>query len=161
MIVIMIIGVVYTLAITNFTKLSDDSSKLTLSNLKEYLTRIPHAKSAKLFCLDDCSECDVIVDGEKLETIEDFLDESVLVYHYNFSYGFMEAQKEVYFNSDDVEEDVCFSYEVDKNGVGNQVLIEFKEKFYDMSTYLSKTAVYNSMQDAVEARKILAREVKR
>ncbi len=161
MIVIMIIGVVYTLAITNFTKLSDDSSKLTLSNLKEYLNRIPHSKSAKLFCLDDCSQCDVIVDGEKLKTIEDFLDESVLVYTYDFSYGFMEAQKEVYFNSDDVEEDVCFSYEVDKNGVGNQVLIEFKEKFYDMSTYLRKTAVYNSMQDAVEARESLAREVKR
>ncbi len=161
MIVIMIIGVVYTLAISKFTKLSDDSSKLTLSNLKEYLINIPHAKSAKLFCLDDCSECDVIVDGEKLKTIEDFLDESVLVYNYDYSYGFMEAQKEVYFNSNEVEEDVCFSYEVDRNGVGNQVLIEFKEKFYDMSTYFSKTAVYNSMQEAVEARETLAREIKR
>ncbi len=160
MIVIMIIGGVYTLAITNFTKLSDDSARLTLSNLKEYLISTPHAKSAKLVCLDDCSQCDVIVDGEKLKTIEDFLDESVLVYNYDFAYGFMEAQKEVFFNSDEVEENVCFSYEVDKNGVGNQVLIEFKEKFYDMSTYLSKTAVYTSMQDAVEARETLAREVK-
>lgn len=161
MIVIVIIGVVYTLAITNFTKINDDSSKLTLSNLKEYLLNTPHTKSVKLLCLDDCSECDVLVDGEKLQTVEDFLDESVLVYKYDFSYGFMEAQKEVFFNSDEVEENVCFSYEIDKNGVGDQVLIEFKEKFYDMSTYLTKTPVYSSMQDAVEARESLQREVKR
>ncbi|OIP55191.1 MAG: hypothetical protein AUK54_04385 [Helicobacteraceae bacterium CG2_30_36_10] len=159
MIVIMIIGVIYTLAITNFAKLSDKSSMLTLSNFKEYLIGIPHAKSAKIFCLDDCSQCDILVDGNKTKTIENFLDDSVRVYGYDFSYGFMEVQKEVYFNIDNVEENVCFSYEVDKNGVGNQVLIEFKDKFYDMSTYFTKTPIYDSMQDAVEAREALVREV--
>ncbi len=155
----MIVGVVYTLAIGNFKRLSDESSKLTLSNLKEYLHSIPHTKSVKLLCLDDCSECDVIVDGFKSRTIEDFLDESVRVYRYEFSYGAVEIEKEVFFNIDDVEEDVCFSYEVDKSGVGDQVLIEFKEKIYDLSSYFNKTAVYSSIEEAVEAREELAREV--
>ena len=155
----MIIGVVYTLAIGNFAKLSDESLKLTLSNLKEYLDSTPHAKSVKLLCLDDCSECDILVDGKKSKTIENFLDESVRVYRYEFSYGVVEAEKEVFFNSDNVEEDVCFSYEVDKSGVGDQVLVEFKESVYDFSPYFSKTAVYSSVEDAVEAREELIREV--
>lgn len=155
----MIIGVVYTLAIGNFQKLSDESSKLTLENLKEYLHSIKHSKSVKLICLDDCSECDIYVDGNKSRTVEDFLDESVTVYRYELSYGAVEIEKELFFNIDDVEEDVCFSYEVDKNGVGNQVLVEFKEKVYDFSSYFTKTAVYNSIGDAVEAREDMAREV--
>ena len=155
----MIVGVVYTLAIGNFAKLSDESSKLTLSNLKEYLHSIKHEKSVKLLCLDDCSECDIFVDGYKSGTIEYFLDESVRVYRYEFSYGAVEIEKEVFFNVDDIEEDVCFSYEVDKNGVGGQVLVEFKESVYDFSSYFAKTAVYSSVEDAVEAREDRVREV--
>ena len=155
----MIIGVVYTLAIGNFKKLSDETSKLTLGNLKEYLHSIKHSKSVKLMCLDDCSECDLYVDGNKSRTVEDFLDESVKVYRYEFSYGAVEMEKEVYFNIDDVEEDVCFSYEVDKRGVGDQMLVEFKTKVYDYSSYFTKTAVYNSVEDAVDAREELMREV--
>jgi len=155
----MIIGVVYTLAIGNFAKLSDESSKVTLSNLKEYLHSIPHTKNVKILCLDDCSECDIFVDGQISKTVEGFLDESVRVYRYEFSYGAIEAEKEIFFNSDDVEEDVCFSYEVDKRGVGNQVFVEFKEKVYDFSPYFTKTVVYSSIEDAVEAKENLAREV--
>jgi len=159
LIVIMIIGVVYTLAIGNFKKLSEEHSKLTLENLKEYLYSIKHSKSVKLLCLDDCSECDLYVDGNKSRTVEGFLDKSVKVYRYEFSYGAVEMEKEVYFNIDDVEEDVCFSYEVDKRGVGDQMLVEFKTKVYDYSSYFTKTAVYNSVEDAVNAREELIREV--
>ena len=159
LIVILIIGVVYTLAIGNFKRLGNESSKLTLSSLKEYLHSIPHTKSVKLLCLDDCSECNILVDDVKSRTIEDFLDESVKVYRYEFSYGAVEIEKEVFFNIDDVEEDVCFSYEVDKSGVGNQVLVEFKEKVYDFSPYFSETAIYSSIEDAVEAREDMTREV--
>ena len=155
----MIIGVVYTLAIGSFQKLSDESSKLTLGNLKESLLSIKHSKSVKLICLDDCSECDIYVDGNKSRTIEGFLDESVKVYRYEFSYGAVEMEQEIYFNTHDVEEDVCFSYELDNRGVGNQMLVEFKTKVYDYSSYFTKTAVYNSVEDAVNAREELIREV--
>jgi prepilin-type N-terminal cleavage/methylation domain-containing protein len=159
LIVIVIIGVVYTLAIGQFQKIGEESSNITLENLKEKLQSFKQKKSVKLLCLDDCSSCDIFVDGEKTKTIEDFLDKNVKAYRYELSYGFIEAEKEVYFNTENVEENVCFSYEVDKSGVGNQVLVEFKNKFYDFSTYLGKTAVYASMQDAVQARENLLREV--
>ena len=161
LIVIMIIGIVYTLAVNSFTKLSDKKSRVTLLNLKEYLHSFPHLKSVELLCLDDCSSCDVFVDDNKSATIDNFLNEKVTTYRYEFLYGYTEAQKEVYFNVDDVEEDVCFSYAIKKNGVGDQVLVEFEKKFYDMSTYFSTALVYNSLKDAQEAKENLIQKVTR
>lgn len=156
----MIIGVVYTLSVSSFQRVSDESSKqLSLLNLKEYLKSQKYTKSAKLMCLGDCLECEIYVDGIKSNTIESFLDNSVRIYRYDFSYGFTEAQKDVFFNANNIEEDVCFSYEIDKSGVGEQVLVEFKEKYYDLSTYFDDTPVYNSIEDAAKAREEKQREL--
>ncbi len=162
MIVIMIIGVVYTLAISQFQKIGEGGTSLTLENLKEYLQSFEHEKSVKLLCLDDCSKCDVFVDDNKSEnskTIEHFLDKSVKIYRYELAYGYIEVQRDVYFNIENVEEHVCFSYEIDENGIGDQVLVEFKNNFYDFSTYFSKTLNYSSMQEAIQEKENLVKEV--
>jgi prepilin-type N-terminal cleavage/methylation domain-containing protein len=152
LIVILIIGIVYTISVGNFEKVKDESNKLTLHNLKEYLQALPHEKSAELLCLDDCSECKVLVDGEKFKELEDFLDKSVRSYRYDFSYGMIEVEK---------DDDVCFSYSVDKKGVGQQVIVEYKDMFYDFSTYLSPVSIYGSLQDATQAKEQLSQEVLR
>ena len=160
LIVILIIGVVYTLSIGNLQKMGDDSNdKLTLENLKEYLQGFDHDRSVKLLCLDDCLECNIFVDGKKVKGIDSFLDSSVKIYRYEFYAGIHEKSQEVYFTTEDVEEDVCFSYAVDKKGVGNQVIVEFKNRVYDFSTYLSSTPIYNSLDEAQEAKESLFREV--
>lgn len=161
MIVIMIMGVVYTLAVGSFQNLSDEKNKLSLQNLKEYLGSLEYKESAKLLCLNDCSNCYVFIDGNKSDTIESFLDDEVKTYRYEFRYGYTEAQKEVYFNEDDVEEDVCFSYKIDKNGVGEQLLVEYKERYYDFSTYFRDKTVYDSIESAAEAKEEIQREVMR
>jgi len=84
LIVILIIGIVYTISVGNFKKVKDDSVKLTLGNLKEYLQTLPYEKSAEILCLDDCSECNILVDGESVKKIDDFLDKSVKSYRYDF-----------------------------------------------------------------------------
>jgi hypothetical protein len=161
MIVVTLMGVVYSLAINNFAKLSDEGARVTLKSLKEYLGGLSREREAKLLCLDDCSECGVYVDGEKTTTLEDFLDDKVEIYRYDFAYGFTKTQPNVHFNEDDVEERVCFSYSVDKNGVGDQVLARFKDKFYDFSPYLGEVALYDSLSEANNARRELARAVSR
>lgn len=161
MIVIVIIGVVYTLAITKFQTIGEDSTHVSLKSLKVYLQKFPHTQNVKLLCLDDCSACDVLVDGKKHTTLNDFLDKSVKVYRYDFSYGVQEEKKEVYFNKDNVEKNVCFSYSVDKQGVGEQVFVEFKGIVYDFSNYLDPVGVYTSLQKAVDAKKQLTKEVLR
>ena len=161
LIVIVIIGAVYNLAISNFHKLSSKKTTLSLLNLREYLSSIPHAKSVKLLCLDECQECDIYVDGSKNRALKGFLDESVISYRYEVVYGFVEKEKEVFFDSDNREKNVCFSYEVDVKGVGDQVLVEFKDSFYDLSAYIEKTPVYSSIDEARQARENLNIEVMR
>ena len=156
----MIIGIVYTLVIANFNKIADKENKLTLETLKEYLTSQSFESNAKILCLDDCSQCDILTDGKKITSLKNFLDESVKIYRYDFLYGYTEVEQEVYFNTEDVEEDVCFSYKVDRLGAGEQVLVEFKDKYYDYTTYFTPVKVYNSMADAREAREDLMQEVR-
>ena len=152
LIVILIIGVVYTLSVGSFEKVKDESKKLTLANLKEYLQDIPHEKSAELLCLDDSCECEVLVDGEKFRELEDFLDKSVSSYMYSFSYGMQKVEK---------EEDICFSYSINKKGVGQQVLVEFNNVFYDFSSYLSPVSIYSSLEEARDAKEQLTQAVLR
>ena len=155
----MLIGIIYTLAVGNFKKIAKENSTLNLENLKEYLLSFKPTKNVKILCLDDCLSCEIFVDKNHTQTIENFLDESVNIYKYDSLYGYTELEQEVYFNSEDIEEDVCFSYEINKAGVGDQVLVEFKNKFYDYTGYFSKIGVYNSLDKAKEARENLIREV--
>lgn len=161
LIVIIIMGVVYNLAITNFAKLSKGDTKVSLSNLRSYLASIPHDKSVKLLCFDECQACDIYVDDVKSRTIEGLLNKDVRSYRYEFNYGYTEAEKDVFFDDNDVEKDICFSYKVDKKGVGDQILVEFKNKFYDLGSYIKKTPVYSSLDDAQEVKDNLAKEVMR
>ena len=159
MIVIVIMGVIYTLSVTSFNQKSEEFKKVTLLNLKEFMQNQKYEKSVRLLCLDDCRSCDFFVDGVKSKTFEDFLDDSVRVYRYEFLSGTREVLKDVYFNDEDVQEDVCFSYSIDKQGVGDQVLVEFKESVYDFTTYLTPTKKYTSLESAIEAKEQLIQEV--
>ena len=160
MIVIVIMGVVYTLAIDNFQKLDNKASKLSLKNLKEYLLSIPHKKSVKLLCIDTCTDCFLLVDGKKSDAkLNNFIDDSVRVYRYDFNLGAMQKENQNYFNKEGVEENVCFSYEVDSKGVGDQVLVEYKKLVYDFSPYFETTTVYNSVEDAVSTKQNLATDI--
>jgi hypothetical protein len=162
MIVIVIMGVVYNLASSNLTRLSQNSEKITLANLKTNLQSFKHEKSVQLLCLDDCSTCDIYVDGAKTKTVDElFKDGDVKVYRYEFSYGFTPKEQDVYFNKEGIEESVCFSYTIDEEDVGDQVLVESQNRFYDYSSYLEPTKVYDSLSDASSAKDELAQKVMR
>lgn len=162
LIVIVIIGVVYTLAIGNFKQIEDGKSSVTLKNLKEFLNSYPHVSSVELLCLDNCSSCDIFIDGEKQSSdglFDDFIDDTIEVYRYDFKLGMSEIKKKVYFNTQDIEEDVCFSYRVEKKWIGEQVLVKYKERVYDFSSYQGLTPVYDSLQEVKEAKEKLIQEV--
>ncbi len=155
MIVVVIMGVVYVLSVHNWKNIKDPVTVLSLQNLKKYLQSIPHTKSVELLCLDDCSRCDIFIDGEKdpdINSIDDFIDDSIQIYRYDFYQGLQEQNKKIYFNEANIEENVCFSLSVDHKGVSEQVVVKFKNKVYDYSTYLSPTPVYNSLEEFVNTK---------
>ncbi|MBA3026564.1 MAG: type II secretion system protein [Sulfurimonas sp.] len=161
MIVVMIMGVVYSLSINGLQRSAKGAENVTLMNLKNYMLSLEYEKNVRLLCLDECESCDILVDGVKQETLEKFLDKSVKTYRYEFLQGVHEVKHELYFNQENVEEDVCFSYSIDKQGVGEQVLVEYKKAVYDFTPYFSSTIKYASIQEAVNAREKLIQEVQK
>ncbi|MEA3228745.1 MAG: type II secretion system protein [Campylobacterota bacterium] len=163
LIVVLIIGVVYTLAITNFQKVDNQSIKVNLATLKKYLQTFPSQKNVQFLCLDDCSSCSVLVDGKKDDSLEgvfdNFLDDKIEVYRYEFASGVQEIEHELYFNEENSEESVCFSYKIDKQGIGDQVIIKFREKVYDYTDYSLVAPVYESIDEVIELKESLVQEV--
>lgn len=163
LIVVLIIGIVYNLAIGSFQKIGEVKTPLSLKNLKKYLSEFEYEKDVEFLCLNRCSSCDVLVDGKKQEEIhgkfDNFLDDTVKIYRYEYGLGAIRVEPKIYFNTEDVEEDVCFSYKLDKQGVGEQVLVEFKGSVYDFSPYFSDTSKYDSLDEAVKSKEELVQKV--
>jgi len=155
--------VVYTLAITKLKSVGEEKVTPSFLNLKEYLGSFieGEVKSARLLCLDDCSECGIYVDGVKTETFESFFDDSVAIYRYDFLQGVVKKQDAVYFNEENVQESVCFSFNMYKNNISEQLIVSYKEKAYDYTTYFEKTPVYDSLEELVESKETLSQKVAR
>lgn len=163
MIVIVIIGLVYTLAVSKLSSVGEEKIEPSFLNLKEYLGSFltEGGKSARLLCLDDCTECGVYVDGERVQKIESFFDASVEVYRYDFLLGAMRVKDAVYFNEENVQETLCFSFETHKSGVSEQLLVAYDKKVYDYTSYFEPTKVYGSLSELVEEKQVQAQRVMR
>jgi len=160
MIVIVIIGVIYTLAVVKLKGVSQEKVKPSLVNLKEYLYSLnKNGETMQLLCLDDCSECSVYQDGKKIQTMKSFFDASIEVYNYDFLQGAIEKKMPVFFNKEGTQESVCFSFSIDKDRVSDQIIVVYKDKAYDYSNYFEKTKVYDTLEKAEEAKQKLAQEV--
>jgi len=161
MIVVMIMGVVYTLSVSGLQRSNSGTANVTLANLKEYMLSLEYEKSVKVLCLDECKSCDILLDGVKHQTIENLLDKSVKTYRYEFLQGAHEVNYEPFFNAEESEEDVCFSYSIDKQGVGEQVLVAYKNAVYDFTPFFTPTLKYASLNEAVNAREKRIQEVQK
>jgi len=164
MIVIVIIGVIYTLAVSKLQNVGAEKLTPSLLNLKAYLlTYIKEdVREVKMLCLDSCQTCSVYVDGIKQEEpIEPFFDASVEVYRYDFNQGAVRKKDTVFFNEEGRQEDVCFSFNMNKNSISDQVIVVYKEKAYDYTTYFNSTKVYAHLEELLEAKESLVQEVAR
>jgi prepilin-type N-terminal cleavage/methylation domain-containing protein len=159
LIVIVIIGVVYTLAITNLQTITEEKLTPSFLNLKEYLLSFEdESQKIELICFDDCKECSVYRDGEKVKVIDSFFDDSVESYRYDYLQGPRQIQKRVFFNEEGRQEDVCFSFSIDKNSVSDQVLVVYKDKVYDYTPYFQEVLVYDYLEEAVDEKERLREE---
>lgn len=165
LIVVLIVGIVYTLSVSNFESLKEERVKPTLLNLKSFLDNLDKKSDAELICLDECKSCSVYIDGEFDENIsefyEDFFDSEPKLYRYDSNYGLVSLENRVYFNTEGTQEEICFSLGVNKNGVSEQVIVEYKDKFYDFSPYFTNTQIYSSASELNEAKEELSLEVLR
>jgi len=161
LIVIVIIGVVYTLAVSKLRSVgSEDARVPTLQNLKTYLMALQTGhKNVRFLCLDDCSECALYKDGTKIKTFKNFFDAPVERYRYDFLQGVAAIDNEVYFDAKGHEESVCFSLSLDAKGVADQEIVVYKDKAYDFSSYFTPIKAYGSLEELLDEKTKQTEEV--
>jgi len=148
MIVIVIIGVVYTMALSRIKAPKEETQKPSFKTLKSYLLSFSKDHTSVELLCKECKSCVIFRDGEKVKEIESFFDSSVEFYRYDFFLG------DVALNRDS-----CFDFSVDGNGVSDQVIIVYKDKAYDYTPYFSDGVEYESLQDLKDAKEKLISEV--
>ncbi len=165
LIVVLIVGVVYTLAISNFDNVKENKIKPTLLTLKSSLNGLDKKQKAELICLDECESCLVYIDSELdqnlSEVYEEFFDQEPTTYRYDQSFGLVRLKNRIIFNKEGVDEEVCFSLSVDRNGVSEQVVVEYKDRFYDFTPFFKSTQVYRSESELVGIKEEMYQEVLR
>jgi prepilin-type N-terminal cleavage/methylation domain-containing protein len=145
MIVIVIIGVVYSLALSKLHTPKTELQTPSFKNLKGYLASFSRDnKSVQLLCKKSCSKCAIYSNGEKIKEIKSFFDASVEFYRYDFFLGDVALQKEN-----------CFDFSVDADGVSDQIIILYKEKVYDYTPYFKDVEEYNSLEELNDAKEKL------
>lgn len=152
-------GTIYTLSVSGIKKMKQDEEILSLKNIKSYLLNLEHKKDVCVVCLEDDERCTIFLDGKKIKEIERFFDKDITLYRYDINYGYIEKEFDLFFNEDNAQEEVLFSYHIDKSGVGEQVLVEYEDNYYDLSSYFNKTVVYTSIEAAADAKKEIVRDV--
>ena len=164
LIVVLIIGVIYTLAVNNLSKIEEHKEHITLANLKLFLQKIPHDKAVDFVCIRECTRCYVFADGEKLEeydkVFDNLLDSSVESYFYTPRNGFELVNEKVLFIDENNYENVCFSYHIDAASKGEELFVLYNQRVYDFSRAFN-TKVYKSLDELDSALRDFEMEVKR
>ena len=159
--VVMIMGVVYMFAIGSLDKVKQKAQNLlpTPTNLKKYLLQKEFDKKARFVCFDDCKECSVVLDGNVSERVEGFFHSMPKIYRYNATLGMEQVDPQPYFDASGVEQQVCFSYTIYKNGIGDQIYVEYEGKVYDYSDYFDGVKVYDSTSEIENEKTALLQKV--
>lgn len=160
----MIMGVVYTLAITNFQAAAEQKEALSIKRLPALLASFDFEKEAKIVCFNGCKSCALYLDGEHITEYDDslssFFDDSIKSYRYSMQQGFMPIKERVFFTDEHSYEMLCFEYGVTNRGYNEALFIEFGGKVYDLHSRF-EAKEYASLEQAREAMQRLENEVLR
>ena len=160
MIVVVIVGLIYSMAITGLRNFKEKKTKITLADLPQTLKNIAPKSDLRYVCIDRCKKCLLLVDGEVAnDEFAVLVDDDINVYQLDPYSGSREYIFTPYFDKKGREQDVCFSFEVYKDGSFSKMILEYKNKFYDYYSPLSKVKVYDELQDVIKAKEELLLKV--
>lgn len=159
MIVVVIMGVVYSLALGSFKRAKENPFTLSIKNFREYLYTFYQKNKVELICIDRCKVCAVYVDAEKVKELTPLFDDSARFYSFDPLLGTRELAFSSLFDKDGREEEVCFRYSIYPDGVSDEMMLEYKDRVYDQPSYFGKSVMYYSIEEAIEEKRELLDKV--
>ncbi len=123
-IVIILVGIIYYLAISNFNPQTQKEDTITLTNLKQTLSSIEFEDTISLKCIDNEEvECFISIDNEvPEEKFTGLFKRCPEVYEYSKEQKLLEFPVVKLENLEQL--DICFEYTLYKNGNSSQMFID-------------------------------------
>jgi len=154
MLVIVIVGVIYTLALSTMKVPSPkDAETFTLATLPKYLRENFKLSDAKIICFEPCGKCSVLVDGEFLQEELSLFDKSnVKSYELSFE-GYATEKEYIPYDKQDSYKQACFVLHKWPNGAIEEVVLESDDNFIYYKAGYEKTKSYKSLATLQDAYK--------
>jgi len=161
LLVVVIIGVIYGLVINSMQRINDKEASLSFETLPSFLETMYQQNSVAYICVDNCKECAVYVDGEKVKEAKAFMEDErhLRFWRFDVNLGTQELPFTPIFDEDDREFDVCFRYEIFKDGSSTEMIVETEKKVYDYRGSFHPVTHFSSLQSLEESRQDELQEV--
>jgi prepilin-type N-terminal cleavage/methylation domain-containing protein len=149
LIVVLLIAILYGVFVHKLSRPKQaDLDKLTLTNMKSFLSDLPFKNRAEVICLEPCKECFVYLDGKKtiLEPVQLFKSTPKVYFPDNFgqvrTISFLPI-----LDKNSAINDVCFKFSLFSNKSSSHFVIEDDKKYYLFDPYMNPVKVTNSFSD--------------
>lgn len=150
-IVMTIIGVIYTLLIQNFTFNDDIEDTVSIKTIPDFLRKKygQNQSTVKLRCLDECSTCKIFEDDKEEDLSIELFEKRANVNAYTLIKNeLVQIEFRDYFIDEYDSKKVCFEYTLYPNGSSDKIILEYKDKVYLFDNYKKKTKVFDRVNDA-------------
>ncbi len=149
LVVIIIIGLLYGLFVSNLQDKDTKSDAITLFSMKKTLLSQPFKQKSEVICFEPCKECFIYNDDEKTDIKPFALFKTPPKVYTKDRYGKLEQYHFLSFlNKENKLQDVCFRFSVLNNKSSSYYLVETDEEFYLFYPYLKDVETAPTLSDA-------------
>jgi len=153
MLVVLIIGLVYSLALGSIKRAGTSEVTLRLENLEAQMLKYSNNNHVEYICIDRCEKCYVYVDGKEVKSVDSVVTSNVRLHRFDVIYGSREIELRAFFNADDQEERACFRYEIFADGSRTEMMVETPKKVVDFAGTFHTTTSYVNLSEAISAKR--------
>jgi prepilin-type N-terminal cleavage/methylation domain-containing protein len=150
LLVVLIMGIVYGLAVNAIKQYGERSYALSLETLPQYLQSFHRQNRVTLLCTDACQDCRVMVDGSEVKRVDPFIDGPLRAYRFDAALGTRDLSFTPYFDEEEREFEVCLRFEVFPNGSSSEMIIEQEEYVVDFPGYFGTPTRFATLEEAIE-----------
>lgn len=160
-VIVLISSTYYLVFSSNNFSIQEQSEKVSLENLKEFLMKtFNFEKELSFSCIENDFTCYVKADGKLIKDIriENFFKFTPTVYEYQ------EEEKRVEFEEikiDDINYNVIFEFKINSDFKTNEFIVDTQDnKIYVFNSIFNKAKLYTSLNEAFEVFRTNKFEVK-
>lgn len=155
LIVVLLIAVLYGVFINKMEQRTAGTApkEVTLETLKSALALFPAEREREVICTEPCKECTVFIDGNPVKEATFPLFDTVPTVWKKDRYGQLQTVKFLPLSDPDSGvKDVCFRYQLFRNGSGSAFIVQTDEKhYYVFKPYMHPVRSVASVDAAADA----------